>query len=221
MFNIFIKINRSKDRWNWYDACNSIGYGMDWKMSIEKKLRDRIYNKTFNESKDFLKRHLEKIYEETDIFKYKNKIQKEFDKRKSDIVKTMERITGKPIYRNNITCFITSFPRYPYDFESGCLYIAHDRDIDRQVAIFIHELLHFQYFAYLEKRVLKFLSPEQSDSLKEAMTVILNEEFKNITSCRDKGYEMHKKLRIKLLSLWKKTKNMNRFIDGAIKIMQK
>jgi hypothetical protein len=163
---------------------------------------------------------LKNLYDKSDVTNYIQKTQTDFDKVQKRLFARMEKVTNHPIYRNDFTCFITSFPRFPYDYEKGYIWISNKRTFDGQVSIFIHELLHFQYFAYFGEKVWDELGPNKHGELKEAMTVILNEEFRDFTSEKEEGYEIHQELRKKLLLIWKKTKNMDLFIEKAIKLMK-
>lgn len=56
------------------------------------------------------------------------------------------------------------------------------------------------------------------ENLKEALTVILNEEFMDLIVWPDKGYEIHKNFREKLLKFWRADNNFNRLIHYGEKI---
>lgn len=53
------------------------------------------------------------------------------------------------------------------------------------------------------------------------MTVILNEEFSDITPEKDDGYVIYQELSKKLLNVWLRTKNMDKFIDEAIDLLNR
>lgn len=217
MQKITVKLNIEKDAWNWWDACNKISHGVDWKMNINSDLRNKIYQKSQKEAYDFLVPYLKNLYGNLNINKYIKEIQKGFDLKKEKIFERMEKVTGHPIYRNNFTCFITSFPRFPYNYEKGYIWISNRKPLDFQLQIFIHELLHFQYFAYFGEKIWKELGPKKHSEIKEAMTIILNDEFRDLILTKDEGYEEYKSLSLKLLKIWRKTKNMDKFINEAIK----
>ncbi len=220
MSKIKIRLNIREDAWNWWDGCNSDSINFDWKSQIKPALRSKITGKTEKEALKFLLPYLKKLYSDLEIEKHIQKTQSGFDKKQDQIFERMEKVTNRPIYRKAFTCFITSFPRFPYDYEKGCIWISHKRDLDFQVAIFIHELLHFQYFEYFGEKVWDKLGKEKHGRLKEAMTVILNDEFRDITPLSDDGYEIDKELRKKLLPLWRKSENMDEFIDLAVDLMK-
>jgi len=228
MPKIIVKINLEKDAWNWWDGCNKVSHGVDWKLRIPEHLRVKIIGKSQKEAFDFLIPFLTNWYQENDVAikAYLKDLKKIFNKKGNKIFQIMEKVTGQPVYLDKFYCFITSFPRSPYNFEKGYIWlqIFHKSEIggnpENQITIFIHELLHFQVHYYYEKELKKQLTNKQFEYLKEAMTVIINDEFKEIITVEDKGYEIHKELRIKLLAIWRQEKSFDKFIDEGIKIVK-
>jgi len=45
MPKIIVKQNIKKDAWNWWNACNKISYGENWKQRIDKKLQNNLVGK--------------------------------------------------------------------------------------------------------------------------------------------------------------------------------
>jgi len=146
-------------------------------------------------------------------------LQQEFKERENELFVTMEMLTMHKIYRDDFTCFLTTFPRFPYDYKNGFVWISYKRRIDFQISVFIHELLHFQFFAYYAKEAEKVLDSEKFDALKEGMTIILDDEFSHITSVKDEGYDIHEDIRKEFLKIWKNLKDFDLFIGEAIKIL--
>jgi hypothetical protein len=220
MLTINIKLDFEQDAWNWWEACNKVSQGVDWKQKIPIELREKITDKSQAEAYNFLLPYLQELYSKLEVEKYLNEMQTGFDKVKDKLFERMEKVTNRPIYRNNFTCFSTSFPRFPYDYENGYVWISNKRKLEYQIQIFIHELLHFQYFKYFGEKVWDEIGSEKHAELKEAMTIIIDEEFKDITTVQDEGYEIHKNLRKKLLEVWLATKNMDEFIERSINLMK-
>lgn len=73
---------------------------------------------------------------------------------------------------------------------------------------------------YYKKLVSKRLNFKQFDFLKEAMTIILNFEFKKYLCQNDRGYAMHKSLRNKLAVNWQKYHDFNRLVEYGVKTMR-
>ena len=59
MRTIRIKLNIEKDIWNWWEACNKVSHGVDWKRKIPKKLREKVVGKDFEEAFNLMKLYLE------------------------------------------------------------------------------------------------------------------------------------------------------------------
>lgn len=218
---ITIKFDLCKDAWNWWEACNKISHNVDWKMYIAPELRELIVGRKEEEAYNLILPHLKKVYQNIDIDLFIKNLQEGFDQKSAKMFQRMKELTKRPIYRDDFTCFITSFPRFPYIYDKGYIWLSYKRPLDYQLQIFIHELLHFQYFAYYGERVWDALGKEKHATLKEAMTVILDDEFKDIISTPDEGYKEDEKVREKLLHIWRETRDMDLFIDKAIELLRK
>lgn len=220
MQKITIKIELKKDAWNWWEACNKISHNVEWKMYVAPELRELVIGKKEEEAYNLILPHLKKVYQNIDINLYIKNLQEGFDQKSDMMFQRMENLTKHPIYRDDFICFITSFPRFPYIYEKGYVWLSYKRPVDYQLQIFIHELLHFQYFVYYGERVWDALGKEKHATLKEAMTVILDDEFKDITPVHDEGYKEDEEIRKKLLEVWKETRDMDLFIDKAIGLLR-
>jgi len=65
----------------------------------------------------------------------------------------------------------------------------------------------------------KELTKKDFEDLKEALTVILNEEFMDLIIWPDKGYKVHEKLRAALAQFWRKNRNFAKLIDYGVKVI--
>jgi len=220
MPKITVKLDVEKDAYNWWEACNRVSHGIDWKERIDISLSQKITNKSQKDAYAFLLPYIEKIHEQNNLIKKVEELQQGFNERQQTLFEMMEKLTSNKIYRDDFTCFLTTFPRCPYDYKNGYVWVPYRRDIDHQLSIFLHELLHFQFFAYYGEKVWGILGSKRHSYLKEAMTVILNDECQNITPVKDEGYEIHKVLRAEFLKIWRNTKDFNLFMDQSIEFMK-
>lgn len=89
-----------------------------------------------------------------------------------------------------------------------------------------HEIMHIEFLKKYRKHCLnKGLTEMQIQHLKEIITVILNEDMKDLLSVPDKGYDYHQKIREEILKIYqesKKTKeNFTAFLDNTICLLKK
>ena len=203
MFTYSIKLDKNKDIKNWRDWCNYTSYWFDWTKNIDPKyinIVDKLRQCTLDECYLFMNEFIDNLYYERKkeinlTIEYANlDFQKWFQK----ACECMENVTEKPLYRNDFTIYLTSFPRWPYNYEEWYLLIPFFWDVHRYIWIFLHELQHFQIHAYYSN-MFNDISSEQFHDIKESMTVILNEECAEFLVQEDKWYPNHQMLRESIL----------------------
>ena len=215
-----MKLDIKKDTWNWCHACNNSSHGVDWKQRKDDMYWLFIIGKTEAEAYAYLKPILEKLYEDYDIEKVVSSLQQGFDDSKDKLFQIMENLTGHKIYRDDFTCFITTIKRCPYSFDNGYVWLVVDDSLDRNLMTFIHELLHFQFFAYYGEKIWKQVTREQYEFIKEASTVILNGPFTEITNDKDFGYKIHENLREAMLINWQEHHDLQKMYDEAVELVK-
>lgn len=139
------------------------------------------------------------------------KIEKEFFRR-------LEIITGRPIFTKEFKCYLTTGFMCPYDPRDNSFMVSLRHNIPWNITTICHEIFHLQFLHYYAKYCRRFISQKKLDDLKEALTFILDTDFKDLLLCKDRGYLVHQKLRKELKGIWEKDKNFERFLDKAIKI---
>jgi len=221
MPRIIVKQNIKKDAWNWWHACNKISYGENWKQRIDKKLQKKLIGKTRKQAFIFLMTYLKDLYKKEKINQKKKEIQNLLERNQKEIFLRMEKVTGKKICQRELICFLTTFPRAPYNYLRGYIWLPIIWPKETYLRTFIHELLHFQTYAYWGKKCLKKLTNKEFENLKEALTIILNEEFMDLIIWPDRGYKVHKNLRAELLNYRRENKNFNKLINYGVKIYPK
>lgn len=107
---------------------------------------------------------------------------------------------------------------------------SNDKFMFSQFASFVtnasHEIMHIEFLKKYRKYCLeKGLTEMQIQHLKEILTVILNEDMKDLLSVPDKGYDYHREIREEILKMYlehKKTKeNFTVFLDSSICLLKK
>lgn len=225
MFTYSIKLDKKKDIKNWRDWCNHTSYWFDWTKNINPEyfyIVQKLKSCTLEESYDIMDEFIDKLYidkgKEIDLtIEYANLyFQKWFQK----ACECMEKTTWKPLYRNDFTIYLTSFPRWPYNYEEWYLLIPFFWDVHRYLWFFLHELQHFQIHAYYSD-IFADISNEQFHDIKESMTVILNAECSEFLVKDDKWYPNHQKLRKNILKYRLKNHDFEKTLNFTKKLLTK
>ncbi len=144
------------------------------------------------------------------------KIEKKFFKKLSKTIK-------KPIYSEDYKCYLATLFYCPCYDEGDWFMVSAFSKLSNQIYVVCHEFMHLQFIHWYKDYCLeKGLTNKEFQDLKEAITFLLNEpEFSDIISFKDKGYPVHKRLRIELKKIWCKNKNFLIFLDNAIDYIKK
>lgn len=221
-----IKLDIEKDASNWYEACNRVSYGVDWKTRIPSEIYDNIFGKSKEEANDYIIPFLRNKYilEKEQIAEYTNFINKEYNEKFQKACEKVVELLGKQLYRNDFTIFLTTFPRCPYNYEQGYILAVIGTSWVDPIKNFLHELLHFQFICYWGRNAeseVSLLNDDQFNYLKESLTVILDDGFYPIIKAPDKGYEIHKEFREELHKEWVKHHDFDKLVDFGLKELHK
>lgn len=108
----------------------------------------------------------------------------------------------------NVTGFLTINQRCPYSIKSNYFYISIPNSAPNRIPL--HELWHFYTWYGLGVDQEEKLGKQKYNDLKEALTVLLNVECKDLLpdGVTDNGYPQHQELRQKILEYWEKDRNI-------------
>ncbi len=223
-----IILDRAKDAWNWLDASQNPSFqGCNWRDFLYNQDLDffnRIVNMPPQDAEQKIVHFLtEKYNTNKKLFAKQTKlIDEELSKSFLPACEWLEKTTNHPLFFHNYTIYLTTFPRSPYDAENGSFFI----NIYKKTGItniFLHEGLHFQFINYWrnnQKSLVSQMSKEKFEILKEALTVIIDEEAVPPADYAEKGYiASHKELREFLHAEWKNSHNFDALIKYGIEFL--
>ena len=214
-----ISYNVEADANNWYGAANTTSYRSNWRKLIPHDILDKIDDVDEAEAMDFLIPYLKSKYlkEKTEIDSYIKYAKSQFDAHLDTACDKLEKITGKPIYTDKVTVYVTTIPRCPYNYKDAAFWI----NINFQpIDVFMHEFLHFMFIHYYrenESHPLYDLNFKDFDWIKESLTVVLDEDCVPPMKKPDSGYPIHRDFRDKLHKKWVKNNNFDSLVDYCVK----
>jgi hypothetical protein len=222
---LIFKFDKEKDLYNIWETANSKKtYGYNFKERLPKKILEICSGKNYKDCNKKLERFMHSLYKNTlskDIPKYFNgswkKIEKEYFQRLENITK--ERFPAK-----KISVYITTCGRCPYraQWRPPAFYVNFFGNIPVVLETAGHELMHIHlhnsdWWGIVEKEIGK----DKTHDLKEALTVLLNLEFKDLWIIKDESYPNHIKLRKFISEQWKKKKDFELLTKNSIKWIKK
>lgn len=220
--NLKVRVSLSKDAWNVWDACNSSSHGMDWSKWAGPKLKKYVVGKKEQQAYKWLLPFLKEHHKAIGLRKRAKEIKAMLEPEFFRVIKTLEKITKKPFYRKDITLFLTTYPRCPYSWKKGYIWIRYNKDKNWQIHTLLHEMLHFQFMEYYGDEVWKAVGENKWDAIKEGMVVILSDYLKDWTGEGEKTYPIYEKFGKELTKIWKRVDgNFEKFIDESVKAVKK
>ncbi len=226
MASLRFVLDKQADAKNRYDSANGSNYGADRSKNIPTPILEKIKWKSQQEATQVLKPILEKRYEINKVLDIIEELNKWWENNWAEVFRKMENIVGKSIPVEEIKAKITTTARCPYNAKEWFFMYSPFRhgeikSANESINIAMHELLHMMLHYYYEDYILaQWLTKEQFHELKEAQTVILNEEYDGLFTETDKGYDLHKYLREKFAEFRKNNKNFDDFVDYGIKLVK-
>lgn len=226
-----IKLSIDDDMWNWFDAGQHSSHGFDFRNNLKDEDDIKIYDKISKLQKkdaykvldEFLRR---KYHDQAEIIeKYTEEMKSVFDEKLDIACRTLEKITGRELFVKNYKFKLTTFPRCPYNPETGEIYffITLNEFWTDPIKNFLHEVLHFQFHHYWQdnsESPVSKLSDYEFEFLKESLTVVLDDDLKPLINSSDNGYPMHQEFRKELHKNWKKYHDFDKLIDFGLAILK-
>lgn len=146
---------------------------------------------------------------------YRNRFQKDWEEIADEFQKRAELIFGVSLPAD-ICAYLTINNRCPYSIESNSFFVSVDSSFSRETTM--HELWHFYTWYGLGTDQEEKLGKTRYNDLKEALTVLLNIECKDLMSedKSDRGYPQHIALREQILHFWQNEKDIQKLWDHLI-----
>lgn len=153
-----------------------------------------------------------------DTEKYIDLYQNDWNNVAEEYTKRAEEIFGVSLPKE-IVVYLTVNSRCPYNLEENYFFVTVPTYSDVARKTVMHELWHFYtWYAFGVDQEEK-LGKQKYNDLKEALTVLLNVECKDLLpeDVTDKGYPQHTELREKILELWNTEKNIHKVWEVLVR----
>lgn len=198
---VFFQYNREKDVW----SLLSKGRGSNNSQTPTKQYEQLVATFGENPTEETTSTFIEKYINDNnfDIQKFIEKYQKDWDIIANEYQKRAEAIFGISL-PNDVIGYLSVNSRCPYSIENNYFLVSFSSVLPR--GIVMHELWHFYTWYKFGINEEQKLGKQRHNDLKEALTVLLNLECKELffDGLSDMGYLQHQELRREIVRLWKR-----------------
>lgn len=216
MTRLIFKFDKEKDLFNIWETCNKKSSWYDHKKNISSTFLEICEGKEFSVCKKELEDYRKRMYDSPLITIFVESIQKAWDKISEEFFRRLEEITKRKFKPREVTAYITTVMRCPYNYVEPSFMVSFFRDLTTALSICGHELLHIQFHNTYWGEIEKQIGKEKTADLKEALTVLLNIEFKDLWFIEDLGYDSHKELREFIAQEWGKKRDFDNLLSKSV-----
>jgi hypothetical protein len=218
---VIFKFDRKKDLWNIWDTANSASsYGTSWKNAVTKNIHQICDGKKYEKCEEELKQTMNYLYNNPLTKRTAELFSNAWKGIEQEYFNRLERMMKSPFCVNKINAYLTTAGRCPYEFNRNhpSFFVGFFWGIPAILETAGHELMHIQFHNSKYWNICKKeIGEKKTWELKEALTALLDLEFKDLWIMDDGGYLNHKKLREYITKEWKMKKDFDILIDKSIK----
>lgn len=206
--------NKEKDAWNIWSKVNEKTRRFGNPI-ISPKITNVIKDKSFEDSISEIEKINQTIYNSGLIDEFIELLEKSWSKREGEFFKRLEKITGNK-FNGDTNCFITTIGTCPYHPKERWFMDSLYYNLPKAIVSIGHELLHIHFHDYYFEEIEKQIGKDKAHDLREALTVLLNLEFKDLLVGFDEGYGQHKELRNFIVQEWTKEKDFDKLLEKCV-----
>jgi len=224
MTKLIFKFDKEKDLQNNFFAIHfNSPFEKERNFNNFKILDESCKNKSFEECKQDIETFHKKLYESKMIQAVKESFQNAWNKINDEFFKRLEKITGNKFPHKKMIAYLTTQGISPYNIKEKSFMISIWSNIPKALKTSAHELMHFDFHKNNWKEIEEEIGKEKTEKLKEALTILLNLEFKDLWFVSDKGKnnENQQKLRKFIKKEWLKEKNYKSLLEKCVIYLKK
>ncbi|RMD67868.1 hypothetical protein D6817_00305 [Candidatus Pacearchaeota archaeon] len=210
--------DEDKDLFNIWETANFHSPWADFTKQLPAKVISIAKGKKFGEVKESLKK-MHRLYYSSFLLSLTLKFVKEAWKNiEAEYFRRLREITGKKFEFAKVTAYLTFAPRCPYNPNrpDPWLMFSFQQPLHKILKTIGHELLHIHFHNTYYNTIKAHIGKEKTENLKEALTVLLNMEFRDLWISKDHGYKPHQNLRRFILQRWESEKDFNKLINACV-----
>ncbi|MBR9705733.1 hypothetical protein GOV14_01740 [Candidatus Pacearchaeota archaeon] len=222
MTKVKFKFDENIDLKNIWETCNSSVLWHDFQQYLPENMVAAAHGKEFTEAKKEMRKILKSYYNSGNMDIFSNALNDSWKLVEDKYVKRLEQVTKKPLTFDQIAGYITTTYRCPYypDEKNPSFMVSTKISLQGNQVIAGHEIMHIHFHKHHWDGIEEKLGCDKTGDLKEALTVLLNLEFKDILFGHDRGYDCHQELRKYLAQEWEKNKDFDVLLEKGTEYLE-
>ncbi len=217
MTKVKFYFDQEKDRLN---ICNKINHPAKFgTFKVEEKLRKICFGRKLKDCRSDLINYLKPLYSSEKISAYLKSIEIGWRPIEKEFFKRADNLFGKKL-GVDVKAFLTTINICPYDPDEHWFMISFAYPIPLTLMTCGHEIMHLYFHDFYWKAIEKEIGKSKTEDLKEALTVLLNLEFRGLGFAEDEGYSEHKALRAFITKEWKIDRDFTTLMQKCISYLK-
>ena len=217
MPKVIFQLDKEKDLWNNWHKSN---WESDWiKFQINSKIREICEGRELGNCKEELSDYLSNLHNSKIIEINLKSVESAWGAIEKEFFKRMDKMM-KNKFNDDIFAYLTTGGICPYDPNEQSFMFSLFYSLPKALQTCGHEIMHLYFHKFYWRFVERRIGKEKTSNLKEALTILLNLEFKDLWFVEDKGYESHQKLRIFIEEEWKKENDFDVLIRKCVEFFK-
>lgn len=216
------ELDKDRDIRNAWELCN---IQFPWaeskeKMPLKEDYKSLWKGKDFDECREEIWNSIKVLYSSGIIEAFRIGVEKSWAGINQKYFSRLEKVTGRQIYTDSFTTYMTSVGRCPYNPEDNSFMISIKRPLLQCLRTSGHELMHLQFHHYFWEEISKKIGNAKAADLNESLTVLLNSEFRDLWMVEDTGYPTHQRLRGFIGRTWKEVNDFDLLLKKCVEYIK-
>jgi DNA-binding FrmR family transcriptional regulator len=213
--------DKEKDIWNVWSTANSKSKLFDFAKKLPQKVAEAAKGKSLEECREEIQKEYMDVYNSEILKIFINALNEAWQTIEKEYFSRIRKITGRDLSADRITGYVTTSPRCPYNEKENTFFCQFFSSLPSALQTAGHEIMHLHFHEHYMSKVENEVGKQKAQDLKEALSVLLNFEFKDLWSVEDRGYEIHKALRTFISTEWKKSHDFDLLLKNCIDYVKK
>lgn len=209
MSKVIFRFNKEKDLRNQWHKSN---WKSDWAdFQIPEEIKEICKGKEFEDCKEDLIMYLSKLHNSKIIEINLRFVEESWRNIEEEFFVRIGKLMKKN-FDEKIFAYLTTSGICPYNPSEPSFMFSLFYSLPKVLQTCGHEIMHLYFHKFYWDSVEEKIGKKKTADLKEALTILLNLEFRDLWFVEDRGYNSHEDLRKFISQEWKREKDFGKLL---------